>query len=167
MLDRCRLAVLFDDGRTLAYAQAAGLTLREQHASNPEAARHHADGCPVLWWLLFAARPGRCSRLGRQTEQISDLPGRFSPGASVFCFHQVASVFCKCTCTATPGKRRDGAGSRGCLAAASALVTAGSWGCAGNWRVEHGRWRQPARQPADFGNRSSGRIVTRLLPLMS
>jgi LuxR family maltose regulon positive regulatory protein len=47
MLDRCRLAMLFDDERTLLYAQEAGRTLQAQQPMDKDAGRHHAE------WLVL------------------------------------------------------------------------------------------------------------------
>jgi LuxR family transcriptional regulator, maltose regulon positive regulatory protein len=49
MLDRCRIAMLFDDRQIPAYLQEAGRTLQIQAAVDPHAARHRAE------WLVLQA----------------------------------------------------------------------------------------------------------------
>jgi LuxR family maltose regulon positive regulatory protein len=49
MLDRCRIAVLFDDRQVLSYLPEAECTLQLQAATDPHASRHHAE------WLVLQA----------------------------------------------------------------------------------------------------------------
>ena len=49
MLDRCRIAALFDDRQMLSYVQEAERTLQRQASADPHASRHHAE------WLVLQA----------------------------------------------------------------------------------------------------------------
>ena len=49
MLDRCRIALLFDDRQALSYTQEAERTLQMQASTDPHASRHHAE------WLVLQA----------------------------------------------------------------------------------------------------------------
>ncbi len=56
MLDRCRLALLFDDERALTYTQEARRTLEEHRAWDADAARHYAEWLALNMGSSFMQR---------------------------------------------------------------------------------------------------------------
>ncbi len=71
MLDRCRLAALFDDNRLVLYVREAKRTVQERQPSDPDADRHHAEWLVFQTGSLFLKRDlGAAGEVAKQAETL-------------------------------------------------------------------------------------------------